>query len=70
MRERSTFLGHLFEGFVASEICNLQIHGGRREEINYFRDQRGLEVDSVVPAGDRRLVFLKTESFPGCNCAN
>ena len=31
--ERSAFLGFLFEGLVASEICKLQICSGRRKEI-------------------------------------
>jgi uncharacterized protein len=46
---RSTFLGPLFEGFVASEITKSQVNAGRRPELYYFRDEQGLEVDFLVP---------------------
>ena len=59
---RSTFLGSIFEGFVASEIIKQQVNTGRRRELYYFRDQRGLEVDFVVPAGPRRLVLLEAKA--------
>jgi predicted AAA+ superfamily ATPase len=59
---RSPFLGPLYEGFVASEIVKHQLNGGRRQEIYYFRDQQGLEVDLVVPAGERRLVLVEAEA--------
>src|SRR6267154_2289369 len=39
--ERSTFLGPLFEGFIASEILKSQINTGRRKELYYFRDRQG-----------------------------
>jgi predicted AAA+ superfamily ATPase len=59
---RSTFLGPIFEGFVASEIIKQQINLGRRRELYFFRDQRGLEVDFMVPAGSRRLVLLEAKA--------
>ncbi len=59
---RSPFLGPLYEGFVASEIVKHQLNGGRRQEIYYFRDQQGLEVDFVVPAGERRLVLVEAKA--------
>jgi predicted AAA+ superfamily ATPase len=59
---RSPFLGSLFEGFVASEIVKLQINAGRRKEVYYFRDQQGLEVDFVVPTGDRKLVLIEAKA--------
>lgn len=46
---RSTFLGALFEGFVASEIVKAQANSGRRRELYHFRDAQGLEVDFLVP---------------------
>ena len=58
----SPFLGPLFEGFVASEILKLQIARGRRRELYYFRDQQGLEVDFVVPAGHRKLVLIEAKA--------
>jgi predicted AAA+ superfamily ATPase len=59
---RSPFLGALFEGFVAAEIAKLQVNAGRRQEIYYFRDQQGLEVDLVLPAGGRRLLLVEAKA--------
>jgi len=58
----SPFLGSIFEGFVASEIIKQQINSGRAKEIYYFRDQQGLEVDFLVPAGHRELLLLETKA--------
>lgn len=35
--------------FVAAEILKCQINRGQRKEHYYFRDQQGLEVDSLLP---------------------
>ena len=59
---RSHFLGPLFEGFVASEIVKQQLNGGRRKEIYYFRDHQGLEIDLVVPTGDRALTLIEAKA--------
>jgi hypothetical protein len=60
--ERSPFLGALFEGFVAAEVVKQQVNAGRRREIYHFRDEQGLEVDLVVPGGNRRLVFIEAKA--------
>ena len=60
--ERSPFLGPLFEGFVAAEVVKQQVNAGRRREIYHFRDEQGLEVDLVVPGGNRRLVFIEAKA--------
>jgi predicted AAA+ superfamily ATPase len=60
--ERSPFLGALFEGLVASEIVKHRVNAGRRPELYWFRDQQGLEVDFVVPQGDRRLFLVEAKS--------
>lgn len=60
--ERSPFLGPLFEGFVGSEILKHRVNAGRRPEIYWFRDQQGLEVDFVIPRGDRRLTFIEAKA--------
>jgi hypothetical protein len=58
---KSPFHGPILEGFVASEIAKLQLGRGQRREIDYFRDQQGLEVDFVVPRGGRlTLIEAKT----------
>jgi predicted AAA+ superfamily ATPase len=60
--DRSPFLGALWEGFVASEIVKHQANRGRRRELYWFRDHQGLEVDFVVPRGERRLVFVEAKA--------
>ncbi|MCC6193531.1 MAG: ATP-binding protein [Burkholderiales bacterium] len=59
---QSPFAGPVFEGFVAAEIVKHQINSGRRRELYFFRDERGLEVDFVVPAGERRLVLVEAKA--------
>ena len=59
--ERSTFLGALFEGFIAAELAKGQVNAGRRRELYFFRDQQGLEVDFLLPGpgGSVALVECK-----------
>jgi len=58
----SVFLGPIFEGFVAAEIVKKQLNTGKARALYYFRDQQGLEVDFVVPLGERRLVLLEAKA--------
>jgi predicted AAA+ superfamily ATPase len=60
--ERSPFLGPVFEGFVAGEILKSQVNRGQRKELYYFRDQRGLEVDFVVPQRAGGLWLLEAKA--------
>jgi predicted AAA+ superfamily ATPase len=62
MLNRSTFLGAIFEGFVASEIIKHQMNSGRPKQLYYFRDQQGLEVDFLIPAGDRKLMLIEAKA--------
>ena len=62
MLNHSLFLGPVFEGFVASEILKNQLASGRSRELYYFRDQQGLEVDFIVPRGDRQLLFIEAKA--------
>jgi len=59
---RSPFLGPLFEGFVLAEILKQQQCAGRRREVYFFRDQRGLEVDFLVPMGGERLALVEAKA--------
>ncbi len=59
---RSPFLGPLFEGFVASEIIKHQIGNGLTRALYHFRDEQGLEVDFVVPAGHGRLALVEAKA--------
>jgi uncharacterized protein len=60
--QRSPFLGPLFEGFVASEILKQQQGAGRRRELYHFRDQRGLEVDFLIPMGGKHLALVEAKA--------
>jgi predicted AAA+ superfamily ATPase len=59
---RSPFWGPVFEGHVASEIMKQQQGAGRRREVYFFRDQRGLEVDFLVPMGGNRLAMVEVKA--------
>ena len=58
----STFLGSIFEGFVAAEIIKQQVNAGRRRELYFFRDLRGLEIDFIVPRGSGRLALVEVKA--------
>ena len=62
MLNRSPFLGALFETLVASEIVKTQLNTGSLRALYYFRDQQGLEVDFIVPRGDRRLFLIEAKA--------
>ncbi len=59
--ERSTFIGGVFEAFLASEIVKNQLNAGRLRELYYFRDHQGLEIDFVIPGKNGRLAFVEAK---------
>jgi predicted AAA+ superfamily ATPase len=59
---KSPFQGTLFEGFVASEILKAQANAGRRRELYFFRDERGLEVDFLVPGRGGRISLVECKA--------
>ena len=60
--DASPFLGPIFEGYVASEIVKSQLNQGKRRELYHFRDQKGLEVDFVVPTGEGRVTLVEAKA--------
>lgn len=58
----SPFSGPVFEGFIASEILKMQYNSGRRRELYFFRDQQGLEVDFLIPTGNKKLILLECKA--------
>lgn len=36
--------------------------GGRRQELYYFRDRQGLEVDFIIPQGSNRLALVEAKA--------
>jgi uncharacterized protein len=59
--KKSPFFGAIFETLVASEIVKSQIDRGRRRELYFFRDQRGLEVDFLVPGRGGKLWLVEAK---------
>jgi predicted AAA+ superfamily ATPase len=49
--------GHVFETWVVSEILKGRIHRGLRENIYFWRDSAGHEIDCIVDQGDRLIPF-------------
>lgn len=60
--DSSPFLGPVFEGWVASEIVKSQLNAGKRREIYHFRDQKGLEVDFVIPGREGRITLVEAKA--------
>jgi predicted AAA+ superfamily ATPase len=60
--ERSPFLGPVWEGFVASEILKQQVNAGLKRQLYWFRDEKGLEVDFVVPQTATRLLLIEAKA--------
>ena len=60
--DASPFLGPVFEGYVASEIVKSQLNAGKRRELYHFRDQKGLEVDFVVPTGEGSVALVEAKA--------
>jgi hypothetical protein len=44
--------GPVFESWVASEVLKARLHGGRPADLFHLREDRGLEIDLIVEAGD------------------
>jgi predicted AAA+ superfamily ATPase len=59
---KSVFAGPIFEGFVASEVVKRQLGAGHRQELYYFRDRQGLEVDFLIPRGSGRVTLLEVKA--------
>ena len=47
---------------MAAEIVKHRVNAGKRPELYWFRDQQGLEVDFVVPQGERRLMLVEAKA--------
>jgi predicted AAA+ superfamily ATPase len=60
--QRSTFAGAVFEGFVAAEIIKQQINAGKARSLYYFRDQRGLEIDFIVPTSANSITLIEAKA--------
>lgn len=45
--------GAIFESWVVSELYKAQAHRGEPPDLHHYRESRGLEIDLLVPLGDR-----------------
>jgi uncharacterized protein len=59
---KTTFMGPLFENYVAGEILKHQINNGKEKQLYYFRDQQGLEVDFLIPSTGGRLLLAEAKA--------
>jgi uncharacterized protein len=59
--EKTTLIGPVFEGFVASELAKQQLTQARGNGLYYFRDEQGLEVDFIVPRADGRVELVEAK---------
>jgi len=60
--KRSTFYGPIFESFVATEIIKHKLNQGEKNELYYFRDQQGLEVDFLIPGKKQALILVEAKA--------
>ena len=70
----SSMRGPLFENLIVSEMLKTRYNSGRRNNLHFWRDRAGHEVDVVVDRGDKLIpVEMKsgqtvaTDSFNGLN---
>ena len=70
----SPMRGALFENLIVSEMLKTRYNSGRRNNLHFWRDRAGHEVDVVVDSGDKLIpVEMKsgqtvtTDSFKGLN---
>lgn len=57
---RSQLVGALFENLVFLELAKAFSNGGVRREILFYRDHGGVEIDFVIPEGERlHLIEVK-----------
>jgi len=47
--------GAIFESWVVAEMAKRQWHAGEAARLFHYRESRGLEIDLLIEAGDRRI---------------
>ncbi len=57
--------GALFEGFLMTELIKLNLNKGKRPNLYYWRDHKGLEVDAVIEKGNsiELVEFKSSQTF-------
>lgn len=53
--------GFVFESYVLSELLKNQVNEGRHKEAYYFRDEKGLEVDFLIPRKGNALELIEVK---------
>ena len=57
--------GELFENFVISELMKYQYNRGRRPNIYFWRDNKGVEIDCLIEKGERLIpIEIKSGMTP------
>ncbi len=63
--KNSNLLGKLFENFVLGQILRKEANQGKKANLFFYRDQKGLEIDFVRPVGEKlHLYECKWSSEP------
>jgi predicted AAA+ superfamily ATPase len=57
----SPFRGHIFESWVISELLKGRMNRGEKENLYFWRDRGGHEIDCIVDKGDR-LIPIEVKS--------
>ena len=63
---KSTMLGAMFETLALGQIVRKYANRGMEEQICFYRDHQGIEVDFVIPVGRQlKLYECKVSEDPG-----
>ncbi|MBI4430149.1 MAG: ATP-binding protein [Candidatus Omnitrophica bacterium] len=64
--EKSALLGALYETLALGQIIRWHANRGKQAKVYFYRDHSGLEMDFVIPVGDRlKLYECKWAEQPG-----
>lgn len=57
--------GAFFEGFLMAELVKMRLNQGRKPNLYYWRDHRGLEIDAVLETGNKiqMIEFKSSQTF-------
>lgn len=59
--EQHAARGHVFEGFIISELCKLFHAKGRKPSLYFWRSQQGDEIDCIIELG-QKLIAIEIKS--------
>lgn len=59
--------GVFFEGFLMTELIKTRLNQGKKPNLYYWRDHRGLEIDAVLEMGEKvqMIEFKSSQTYHG-----